>query len=61
MASVIKGGIFFGPFQVILKDINVENEVKLKLAHVRGFNLVCSMTPNQRVWYNKQRVTKYRK
>ena len=47
LISVIKGKIHFGPFQVILNDINAENYVKLKLEHVRRFNLVCSVSPNQ--------------
>ena len=49
MVSLIKEKIHFGPFHVLLDDINAENIVKLKLAYVRGFNFICSMTPKQSV------------
>ena len=39
MLSLIKGKNHFGPFQVILDNINGENIAKLKLAYVRGFLL----------------------
>ena len=32
-----------------LNDINMENNAKLKLAHVRELNFVCSVTPKQSV------------
>ena len=49
MVSLIEVKIHFGLFLYLLDDINVENIVKLKLAHVRGINFVCSMTPKQSV------------
>ena len=49
MVNLIEEKIHFGPFQVLLDGINVEKITKLKLAYVRGFNFVCSMTPNKGV------------
>ena len=49
MVSLIKYQIHFGPFQVLLDDINAENLEKLKLAHVGGLHFVCYMTPKQSV------------
>ena len=39
MVRVVKIKIHSGTFWVILGVINVENIVKLKLEHIRGFNL----------------------
>ena len=44
MVSLIKEKINFGPFQVILNNMNAKNIAKLKLAYVGGFNFVCLMT-----------------
>ena len=44
MGIMIKGKTHLEPFQLLLDDFNVENIVKLILEHVRGCNIVCSMT-----------------
>ena len=48
MVGLVKEKIYFGPSQ-FFDDINAENIAKLKLAYVRGFNYVCSVTPTQSV------------
>ena len=49
MVIRIKQKINFGPFWVILGDINAENIENFKFTYVRGFNFVCSVTPNQSI------------
>ena len=44
---MIERKIHFGTSRVVLNAINAENIEKFKLAHVRGFNFLCSMTPKQ--------------
>ena len=47
MVSVLEEEIDFGTFQVLLDGINVQNILKLKLAHIRGFNLFIFLTPKK--------------
>ena len=49
MVSLIEEKIRFGPFWVLLNDINAENISKLELTYVGGLHFFCSMTPNQSV------------
>ena len=49
MVIMIEEKIYFGPFWVLSDNIIAKNIAKLKLAHVRGFNYFCLMTPKQRV------------
>ena len=58
MVIRIKQKINFGPFWVILGDINAENIAKFKFTYVREFNFFCSVTTKQRVFAYLSKVVK---